>query len=219
MKVELIPVIEIAVLEEDTNYLQPSEKPYWLDTEKWEDYFKKQLEINGYQDYQRIKEGYPFYSINQFSDDDLVRLIKIHLGLGSNDGEQIDISESCPFFGGYVLKVDDAIIFTPQCCGSLDDIESWRKLINTDLKEQYIAVEGHPCPKVIKSGDTYEFIFEDDWEDFIPPAIRCKIKTEDMAEALKKCSDDLVKFAQQLNDLSSLFNAEEIARYLIYGQD
>ena len=217
MKVELIPVIEIGFEEEESYFIQPTpNNSYWLNSKKWEQYFTEKIKKNGYENYTSIKEGYPFYRINQFtSKKDLLKIIQFHLG-GAKEKTRIPLNKSCALFGGYVLVIDEQIVFTPQCCSTLSDILTWQSIIKDEFKEGYICLEGHPCPKVMSIEDTLQFTFEDKWEDFIPPAITSIVDKQAMTHAIEKCQLELDEFGKRLNSLSEILNQKEIAELLIY---
>lgn len=220
MKVELIPVIELAYQEEESHFIQPHpDNTYWTNSENWEEKYESLKQNNGYQDYRRILKGYPFYRINQFdSKDDMRKIIRIHLG--QVEGEKgTPLSESCSLFGGYVLKVDNRTVFTPQCCSGLADIWTWNTIIKDKFTEGYICAEGHPAPKVTREGEALNFTFENEGEEFIPPAIATTINRGEMAAAIKLCQKELDAFGEFLNSLAPEFGCPEIATALIYNAE
>ncbi len=220
MKIELIPVIEIGFEEEESQYIQPyPDNLYWLNSSAWDEYFTQKVEKNGYKAYERIKEGYPFYRISQFnSKKDLLKIVFLHLG-GLNEEDRSPLEESCALFGGYVLKLEGQIIFTPQCCGTLADFESWKSTIQDEFQEGYICKEGHPCPKVERINEELEFTFEDELEGFIPPAIKSKVGRGEMIKAIEKCQIELDEFGRYLNLLEEELNQKRIADILIYEKE
>ena len=219
MKVELIPVIELGFKEEEGHFIQPCPgNLYWVNLEEWEEIFKAKVKKNGYEDYQRIAEGYPFYRVNQFkSKEDLLKIIHFHLG-GEEDENRTPLKDSCALFGGYVLKIDQRIVFTPQCCSTLSDFSTWESIIQDNFRNGYICNEGHPNPRVKRAGDKLKFTFEEDWEEFIPPAINSIVDRREMRKAIKKCKIELDEFGSILNSLELELNQKGIADILIYAK-
>lgn len=214
MHIQLIPVIELKFSDEehDKSKLRP-ESSYWLNNDEWHVYFEKQIEQSSYQiNYKSILKGYPFYSTNQFqSKADLKKLIIGHLG-----DDSLEIKDSCGLFGGCVLVVNGVIKFTPQCCSLLSDFESWKTIVEDDFKEGYICPEAHPCPNIIRKKEELQFIFKNEWEDFIPPTIDVIVNRISLKKAIEECQIALNEFAKKLDELAPNFGMEQISDILIY---
>ena len=218
MRVELIPVIEIGLdIDENDKTHQHPLYSYWTNSKAWEEYYRKAVKRSGYNDYKRIEEGHPFYRLSQInSKQDLLKIIDFHLGA---DNDKVELKQSCALFGGYALVIDKQVIFTPQCCGTLADFSSWKSIIQDNFKEGYICHEGHPCPRVERRENQLFFIFENEWEDFTPPAINSVVERKEMIKALEICERKLIAFEEILNSLSEELNQKGIADILIYEKE
>jgi hypothetical protein len=222
MKIELIPVIEIGIIDITSQIEKPRPKTkYWENPKEWENYFREELIRNEYENYQRIEKGHPYYRVRQFrSQKDLIKIIEFHLNVGNEkEKKKLNLEESCALFGGYALRVNEKVVFTPQCCGTLADFQSWKSITENSFKEGYIACEGHPCPKAKRIENRIQFTFEDEWEDFIPPATNLMVEREKLIDAISLCEIELDNFSKILNTLNDYFKVKNIAKILIYEEE
>ena len=110
-------------------------------------------------------QGASFAAMSELSDAALTELVLLHtedLRAGKYSRE-----EACALWGGFVLRIDGADSYFPQCCGELSDIQFWR---NTAQGIDSFR-EGHPVPLVTLTGDKihFDFCVKENEEPFDPP--------------------------------------------------
>lgn len=163
MELELIPVIEIGYNNQGVSI--PDKYPYWEYPEIWDKYNSDSYEKAGFIDkFKPYLAGSSFYKLTEISENNLTKLIIDHtkeMREAKYDREQVS-----PFFGGYILRINNQDMYFPQCCGDLADIHYWENLANG--KNGFYA--GHPEPQVKIKEDKviFDFIVGEFDEQFIP---------------------------------------------------
>ena len=132
MKIELVPLIELPTFKfPDLNEIT------YIDE-------KNRLLIE--RNYSDVKHLKPFnehqYKLSEISNCDLKKAIELNVS-------DLPIAESCAFFGGYGLKINNEFVLFPQCCGLLSEINDWKKILNVNFEPFYLS-ECHPSPKFKK---------------------------------------------------------------------
>lgn len=151
---------------------------------------------------------YPLFSLGLEATE---RLIALHVADGA-------IQDSCSFFGGYGLLVNEKMVLYPQCCGLLEDIQDWKNLFKTDVQDFYLS-NGHPAPLISRREDQLIIYCSGSEEQFIPQgtAEQLVLDYHQSKLALEKVIKELTDFGQQLDLLSAKFKVKHLADILIWG--
>ena len=212
MTIELIPVIEIGY--NNQGVLVPDKYPYWDYSEFWDEFHIKCYEKAGFKDNMiPYLKGSSFYRLADITDDNLKKL--------TIDHTQEQKEQSCSFFGGYVLRIDNQDRLFPQCCGLLADINFWTKISNGE--DSYY--EGHPAPQITFNGNliTFDLTSNEFDEIFQPPptVLLFQVDKTELGRAIKKTKQELVTFAERLERINSdeNLNIAKIADVLIWYDD
>lgn len=201
MRIELIPLIELPTFK-------------FPDLEGMTDLEKKnQLLIE--RNYSEVKNLKPFnknqYRLIDLSLSDLKKAIDLHVS-------DIPISESCAFFGGYGLKINNEFVLFPQCCGLLSEINDWKKILNNNFNSFYLS-ECHPAPRFEKIGRDIIIECNSNHEDFHPKTQnQIVVNYTSLANAVYKVSIILDKISKKLDKFSHEYKVESIAKYLIWEE-
>ncbi len=212
MTIELIPVIEIGYNNQGVQV--PDKYPYWDNSEIWDDFHIECYKKAGFKDKLiPYLKGSSFYRLTDISDDNLKKL--------AIDHTQELKEQSCSFFGGYVLRVDNQDRLFPQCCGLLADINFWTKISNG--KESYY--EGHPAPQIAFKRNSIMFDLTTNEFDEIfqppPPVLLFQVDKTELGMAIEKTKQELVTFAERLERINSDENLQiaNIDNVLIWYDD
>lgn len=209
--IEFIPVLELPTKKDKESEKHPKGTSL-TNTKDWNNYQETELSKN-YQDIGKpISKGVFQYRLLDLSNDDLIKVIRLHIS-------DMDIKDSCSLFGGYALKIDNEIVLYPQCCGLLEEINDWAKLLIENFDSFYL-MECHPSPKFTKKADKVIIdCNEDDTGPFFPPTDKqIIVDYNDLKNALIKLMDSLKLFSQRLDELSDYFRHEKISDILIWGK-
>jgi len=213
---ELIAVIEIGYSNQGIEF--PKEYPYWEHAELWDNYNEKCYAKAGLKDkLLAYLPGSSFYKLVDISHDNLIKLTKDHTQEMRNGKEP-----SCPFSGGYVLRLNGQDKYFPQCCGDLSDIIYWEKLLVEDKPFFY---QGHPEPQVLITDKIvfFDFTVDEFDEKFIPPPndIKVEFKKVDLNKAIEKVKIELRIFANRLLKINvdEDLKIPNIDKILIWGED
>jgi len=210
-EIKFIPLVELATKKDKESKIVPEGTPL-NNTRKWDLYHQSELSKN-YKNIPRpISSGVYQYRLFDIEIKDLERAIKLHIA-------DLDISESCSLFGGYAISVDDNIELYPQCCGLLEEIKQWKKILDEDFKDFYL-LECHPAPLVTKNGNKIIIYCKDDDESFIPPTKEIIVLDyQKTKSAFLELIDELEEFSVKVNTLSDNFETKNIAEILIWGNN
>ncbi len=220
MKIELIPVIEITNY--DQSAVMPTSGPYWKFPDEWEDYHvKTNMQAGFSENLKPYFKGSSFYRISEISDSDVLKIIKKEIDIQQED-ENPGIGDLvCPLAGGYILKIDHADKYFPQCCGDLKDITGWEDLFGNDPR----FYMGHPSPRIKKTENTvvFDFLNSEIQENYSPPILEDSIAVDEklLKIAVENAKAELHNFAQQLIKINELENLQilDIDKILIYGTE
>ncbi|MBL7998770.1 MAG: hypothetical protein JNL32_09055 [Candidatus Kapabacteria bacterium] len=212
MAIELIPVLEVGYNNQGVQI--PDNHFYWDNSEIWDDFHSECYKKAGFKDKLiPYLKGSSFYRLTDISDDNLKKLTIDHTQ---------DLKEqSCSFFGGYVLRVDNQDRLYPQCCGLLADINFWENISNG--KKSYY--EGHPVPQIVIKGNSITFDLRTNEFDEIfqppPPVLLFQVDKAELGIAIEKTIQELVTFAKRLERINTDYNLQitNIANVLIWSDD
>ncbi|WP_294287549.1 hypothetical protein [uncultured Chryseobacterium sp.] len=221
MKIELISVIEIEIYIEEIPF--PQSGPYWEFADEWEEYHLLTNAKAGFSNHLKpYSKGSSFYRISDISDADLLRVIQKEIDRQKDEDHPEIVELACPLTGGFVLRINGADIYYPQCCGDLSAIECWNDLLADEDSYFYM---GHPSPKIIKTEKTviFDFLNSEIQEHYTPPVKEDQIEIDKDALriALEKVNQVINNFAKRLvkiNEIQNL-NIPGIDRILVYGKN
>ena len=196
MKVDLVALLEIAYQKSDA---------YNAGKETKEEAYKK----SGYVDLQPVNGEVDLYDLEALSDHNLETAIRLHIS-------DMAIEDCCALFGGFGLRIGGEFVLYPQCCGTLSDIESWEKIIDS-TSNLYLAIEGHPCPKVISYGSSVLIECADEFETFYPECNELiTVHSESLTEAIKRAVNILRKQSQRIELCAKRLGYSNAAKYLVW---
>src|SRR5688572_15275232 len=172
-QIEFIPLIEPATKKDKESEVIPSGTPL-TNPNEWDIYQKQELGKNYSNFPDPISKGIYQYKLFDIDIEDMERVINLHIG-------DTDINESISLFGGYAISKNGIIELFPQCCGLLEEIQTWKNILQEDFQDFYLR-ECHPSPLITKRGSEITIHCKDDNETFIPVTTKGKI-TLDYNEA------------------------------------
>lgn len=197
MKIELIPVIEIGYNNQGIQV--PDKYPYWENPELWDNFHYECYKKAGFKDkLMPYLKGSSFFRLTDITDDNLIILTKDHT--------QEQKEQSCSFFGGYILRIDNQDRLFPQCCGLLADINFWTSVSNG----QDSHYEGHPAPQITFKGNSIMIDLTTNELDEIfqppPPVLIFEVDKTELRMAVNNTKRELITFADRLIRINSTEN-------------
>lgn len=210
--IEFIPLIEPATKKDKESEIIPSGTPLTNSIE-WDIYQKRELEKNYSNFPDSISNGIYQYKLFDIDIEDMERVINLHIG-------DTDINESSSLFGGYAISKNGIIELFPQCCGLLEEIQTWKNILQENFQDFYLT-ECHPSPLITKRESEIIIHCKDDYETFIPMTTKQEIRLDynQTKNALLVVLNDLTNFSTKLNKISKNFKTESIADIMIWGKN
>jgi hypothetical protein len=210
--VELIPVMEIGCGNQGIE--PPINHPPWQFPGEWNRFYEENFRKAGFGDpMPPLAGGLPFFRVTDIPAGNLRKLVGDHLQhylTGEWTWE-----ETCPFFGGYVLRIDGKDKLFPQCCGDLSDIGYWKRIANGTE----VPWEGHPQPTVVFGEGTIRFICKDEWEAFYPDTEEViEVDAKELRSAVSNAVLELCQFEATLRSINQEMRIVGIEKLLIYGE-
>jgi len=146
------------------------------------------------------------YKLSEISNTDLKKAIDLHIS-------DIPIEDSCAFFGGFALKVNEEFVLFPQCCGLLSEIEDWKKLLSKNFEPFYLS-ECHPSPFFRKNVNEIIIECDSSHEEFYPKTGKfLRLNHNLLISAIEKVLIELKKISQRLDKFSSFYGTDYITSY------
>lgn len=209
--IELIPVIELPTCKDADSVNYPTGSSL-TNTDEWNKYQEKEIKKNYKNIGSPISPGIYQYRLFDIDTEDLIKAIKLHVS-------DLKIDDSCSLFGGYALSINNKIVLYPQCCGLLEEINDWIKILDKNFEPFYL-MECHPSPRFSRINDNiYIDCPEENNEPFFPLTNNEIIVSYDsLKTALEKLLNDLRDFSIELDKLSDKFKSKKISNILIWGQ-
>ncbi len=150
---KLIPVVEF---EPFTFQTVEREHPtdYGIDNpQSWDDYWRNSLADSGIINIEPYRMRSWFIEASKLTPKIVEILLnktyKIH------DKTATSLEEIGSLSGGYVLEVSKTVQITPQCCGSLEDIEEWETASDWNNTKEMMLWIGHPWLMVSSVSDRH----------------------------------------------------------------
>lgn len=209
--IELIPVIDLPIIKDADSENYPSDSPL-TNTAEWDKYQENEIHKNYKNIGPPISPGVYQYRLFDIDIEDLIKVIMLHTS-------DLKIEDSCSLFGGYALAVNNHIILYPQCCGLLEEINDWTKILDENFEPFYL-MECHPSPRFIRLADKIQIdCTEENNEPFVPTTnSEIMVSYDALKSAIEKLLNDLHDFSQKLDKLSDRFGTNKISNILIWGQ-
>lgn len=159
-----------------------------------------------------------FFHVAELSDADIEVLVRDHVEELLTSGQPI--SESIPLYGGAVIRFDGRVVFQPQCCGMIVDVNSWFEAVQQpNNASQFVCLEGHPSPWVTRREDSILVECEDEVENgecFTPGTVaRFSMPREDVLFALQVLWHELEWFSLRVDALGRRLGMPHLSRTLI----
>lgn len=216
MKVELVPVVEISPSVVGWQRIGPRpESNFMQNPLQWEQYEARILQIAGFNNYRRVLPGSRFIAVDDWTLQDLKKLIEAHLRPGD---EVVAAADSCALFGGSILFLNGTPVLVPQCCGTLADLYSWQELVQPQFQSGYFCMEGHPCPKAARKGSMLRITCHDEDEQFDQPTLpEFSVEIQALAAAISTAEKTLTILCEKVDSLSSSFGVQRLSDHLIRG--
>ena len=196
MDIQLIPVLEITGY--DAKIELPPLGPYWSYEDQWAKYHERALQEKGYPDaFSPLVSGTSWYPINSISTNNIKHFIELNFGSDLDLAPDTSKTEIAPVIqGGLAMLVNGDIVLLPQCCSSLEDIESWFEILHSTKFNFY---QGHPSPdvsiykdKVIFDFENHAFTGENFSQEKVYPTV--SIYQTDLKKALVKAEQEIDAF-------------------------
>ena len=210
--IEFIPLIEPATKKDRESEIIPSGTPL-TNANEWDTYQKRELGKNYLNFPNSISNGIYQYRLFDIDIEDIERVINLHIG-------DTEINESISLFGGFAISKNGIIELFPQCCGLLEEIQLWKKILKDDFEDFYLT-ECHPSPLITKRKNEIVIYCKDDNETFVPVTTKHEIRLDynETKSALLIMLDDLANYSTELNKISERFATKNIADIMIWGKN
>jgi len=207
--IELIPLIELPTFKDEESKITPVGSSL-INSKEWDKYQLKEIKKNYDTEIEPIKSGIYQYEILKLDSSVLKKVIKLHIS-------DLNIKESCSFFGGYGLKINNEIKLYPQCCGLFEEINDWKIILKTNFKPFYLK-ECHPSPK-FSLVDRKLIITCEGEESFIPKTeAQIQLNHEQVKIAITNLIEQLNSLSKTIDELGLLFGEDKASKYLIWGE-
>ncbi|MDR2274658.1 MAG: hypothetical protein LBF27_27370 [Sphingobacterium sp.] len=211
-KIDFIPLIELPTIKGDQNNIIPKGTSF-THTKEWDLYQENELRKNYIDIPPPIATGIYQYRLLDIKIEDLRTIIKLHIG-------DMPIKDTCSLFGGYAISINGQVELYPQCCGLLEEIQQWKKILNENF-EDFSLLECHPSPLITKNQERISIFCDDKDEPFFPYFSKKKIELDyqTTTKALIILLNQLHFFSEKLENLAAEFKVNNIANILIWGQN
>ncbi len=215
--IELINTIEINPLKYSK---EDFELPEIADYPDPEEYFLKftetasRLTLN----FNEIQKGSNLVNIENIDDESLETIVVAKLTeVEFDDPDERGFVLS--FDGGIVLKKDDEVLIQPSCCGDMENIENWEKVIDNRSSGWAEMWIGHPW--VLYKRKNGIISFSDYTEVNINEVKNVKIKFEveetELKDELEKVMQHQIRFKNRILNIlkkMNIDNAETISVFM-----
>ncbi|MDN3694752.1 hypothetical protein QWZ06_22030 [Chryseobacterium tructae] len=215
--IELINTIEVNPLKYAKEDFELPEIADYPDPEEWflkwtETASRLTLNFNG------IQKGSNLVDIETIDDESLQAIVAAKL----SEVEFDDPDENgfvLSFDGGVVLKKDDEVLIQPSCCGDLENVENWQKVVDNrsfGWAEMWI---GHPW--ILYKRENGVISFSDYTDANINEVKNVKIKFEveesEFQTELGKVIQHQFRFKNRILEIlkkMNINNAEKISKHM-----
>lgn len=159
----------------------------------WDTYWRSSLQDAGIVNLEPFQEGSQLVSVRHLKDEDVLdALLRAELGDVEWDAEFLS-----PLEGGYVLSVSESHL-KPGCCGSLADLEDWRRAAEHRSEIWSMVWIGHPWTHVSAKADTLTLLRSSDDDPPVDPRVFCHLSREDLKAAIESAAEFLDSFRERL---------------------
>ncbi|WP_209919877.1 hypothetical protein [Chryseobacterium jejuense] len=165
-----------------------------------------------------IQKGSNLVNIETIDDESLHTIVAAKLTEVEFDDPD-DIGFVLSFDGGIVLKKDDEVLIEPSCCGDIENIENWEKVVENRSSEWAEIWIGHPW--VFFKRENGIISFSDYTEANITDVenVKTKFEVEESVfnEELEKVMYHQIHFKNRISDIlkkMNIDNAERISEFM-----
>ncbi|WP_378176684.1 hypothetical protein [Aquimarina sp. SS2-1] len=177
-----------------------------IGTTEWNSYWDDFLKTLG------IKPAYSgswLISIDEINKPEIIKKI---VTLTCNDDfstENIDNSLP-PFTGGYILFDNNKVLFEPQCCCDLGDLDYWKELTSLESENWHNLLMGHAMMHARKVGDNLEIKEIPEYGNHEP--IIEKVNQSDLRIAISKVEQKIKSFEKTIFPIiNEIYNNDELS--------
>lgn len=149
---KLIPVVEFEPFAFQTVERASPTNYGNKDPQSWDDYWRNSLADSGI-NIEPYKIGSWLVEVNKLTPEIIEILLNTTYKV--QDETATSLEEIGSLSGGYILEVSKTVQITPQCCGSLEDVEDWEAASNWMNTEEMMLWIGHPWLMVSSISDRH----------------------------------------------------------------
>ncbi|HET9227651.1 MAG TPA: hypothetical protein VFR31_13345 [Thermoanaerobaculia bacterium] len=209
---ELIPVVKMnGVLRRES----VPEPPWWLHPADWEEALQAGLAMEHLPPVASLVRGSGLVPLREITDGHLEWLIAKQIE--SDDGQRLDESDVVALWGGYVVAVDGAPMFMPQCCSTLAAVHGWCGVLAPGDRTGFIG-EGHPCLLWQIEGDSLRLEWDEELESFEPPQLPqgMTLPLQPFRQAVRRALAEVVSLSERVSRLPIAEEFADLANALIW---
>ncbi|WP_336961210.1 hypothetical protein [Chryseobacterium contaminans] len=215
--IELINTIEINPLKYTK---EDFELPEIADDPDPGEYFLKFIETASRLtlNFNEIQEGSNLVNIENIDDESLGTIVAAKLTeVEFDDPDERGFVLS--FDGGIVVKKDDEVLIQPSCCGDLENIENWEKVLEKRSSGWAEIWIGHPWIFYKKENGIISFsdYTEANINDLEDVKTKFEVEEEDFKDELDKMIYQQVRFKNRISDIlkkMNIENAKKISEFM-----
>ena len=208
-QLKLLPLIELPTVKS----ADAPAKLFNLSHDEKNKYRESELLKNYSTAFKPISPEMPYqYSIDEITrDEDWIKILELQFG-GTNPNDYFGL------FGGYALSINNKIKLYPQCCGTLEEINDWKKILSEGFEPFYLQ-ECHPAPKFYDHGENLIIeCLEDETGPFVPNTQReIIVNLTEIRAAIQNLIVEMEKFSKSIDRLSIHFEVNKISDYIVWG--
>ncbi|OCA77814.1 hypothetical protein BBH99_11010 [Chryseobacterium contaminans] len=168
--------------------------------------------------FNEIQKGSNLVNIENIDDESLETIVAAKL----TEVEFYDPDERgfvLSFDGGIVVKKDDEVLIQPSCCGDLENIENWEKVLEKRSSGWTEIWIGHPWIFYKKENGIISFsdYTEANINDLEDVKTKFEVEEEDFKDELDKMIYQQVRFKNRISDIlkkMNIENAKKISEFM-----
>lgn len=217
MNLVLTPVVEFC----PSNY-STSDHPYpntssAQSPEAWDTYWRTCLKDAGIVNLEPFETASQLVPVHHLHDEHVLdALLRAELG----DVDEWHADFLSPLEGGYVLSASESHL-KPGCCGSLANLEDWRRAAEHQAEDWAMVWIGHPWTHVSAKADTLTILHPSDENLPVDPKVFCHASREVLKAAIESAAETLSAFGERLRPSVAAMNptlpVDDVLEVLLRG--